>query len=95
MTILDYCISLKMIKKILVVLGVVDMRQLLLKNLHQSLLFILLALFFFVRSLYEWKNNFDFTKYGRENLSLVQRKVKSGMVSCKIISYYPTRINKL
>ena len=30
MTILDCCISLKMIKKILVVLGVVDMRQLLL-----------------------------------------------------------------
>ena len=31
MTILECCISLKMIKKILVVLGVVDMRQLLLK----------------------------------------------------------------
>ena len=31
MTILDCCISLKMIKKILVVLGVVDMRQLLSK----------------------------------------------------------------
>ena len=30
MTILDCCISLKMIKKSLVVLGVVDMRQLLL-----------------------------------------------------------------
>ena len=30
MTILDWCISLKMIKKFLVVLGVVDMRQLLL-----------------------------------------------------------------
>ena len=30
MTIIDCCISLKMIKKILVVLGVVDMRQLLL-----------------------------------------------------------------
>ena len=39
MTILDCCISLKMIKKILVVLGVVDMRQLLLKVTcltHQS-----------------------------------------------------------
>ena len=32
MTIIDCCISLKMIKKILVVLGVVDMRQLLLKG---------------------------------------------------------------
>ena len=32
MTILDCCISLKMIKKILVVLGVVDMRQLLLSK---------------------------------------------------------------
>ena len=32
MTILDCCISLKMIKKILVVLGVVDMRQLLLNS---------------------------------------------------------------
>ena len=31
MTIIDCCISLKMIKKNLVVLGVVDMRQLLLK----------------------------------------------------------------
>ena len=31
MTIIDCCISLKMIKNILVVLGVVDMRQLLLK----------------------------------------------------------------
>ena len=31
MTIIDYCMSLKMIIKILVVLGVVDMRQLLLK----------------------------------------------------------------
>ena len=31
MTIIDCCISLKMIKKVLVVLGVVDMRQLLLK----------------------------------------------------------------
>ena len=31
MTILDCCISLKVIKKFLVVLGVVDMRQLLLK----------------------------------------------------------------
>ena len=31
MTILDCCVSLKMIKKNLVVLGVVDMRQLLLK----------------------------------------------------------------
>ena len=30
MTIIDCCISLKMIKKFLVVLGVVDMRQLLL-----------------------------------------------------------------
>ena len=30
MTIIDCCISLKMIKNILVVLGVVDMRQLLL-----------------------------------------------------------------
>ena len=33
MTIIDCCISLKMIKKILIVLGVVDMRQLLLKCL--------------------------------------------------------------
>ena len=33
MTIIDFCINLKMIKKILVVLGVVDMRQLLLSNL--------------------------------------------------------------
>ena len=32
MTILDYCISLKTNKKFLVVLGVVDMRQLLLKS---------------------------------------------------------------
>ena len=32
MTIIACCISLKMIKKILVVLGVVDMRQLLLKR---------------------------------------------------------------
>ena len=32
MTIIDYCISLKIIKKILVVLGVVDMRQLLLNG---------------------------------------------------------------
>ena len=32
MTIIDCCISLKMIKKFLVVLGVVDMRQLLLKG---------------------------------------------------------------
>ena len=35
MTILDCCISLKMIKKILVVLGVVDMRQLLLSTISQ------------------------------------------------------------
>ena len=34
MTIIDCCISLKMIKKILVVLGVVDMRQLLLNRLY-------------------------------------------------------------
>ena len=34
MTILDCCISLKMIKKNLVVLGVVDMRQLLLNRLY-------------------------------------------------------------
>ena len=33
MTIIDCCISLKMIKKNLVVLGVVDMRQLLLSDL--------------------------------------------------------------
>ena len=33
MTIIDCCVSLKMIKKVLVVLGVVDMRQLLLKTL--------------------------------------------------------------
>ena len=32
MTIIDCCISLKMIKKFLVVLGVVDMRQLLLSD---------------------------------------------------------------
>ena len=32
MTILDCCVSLKMIKKFLVVLGVVNMRQLLLKG---------------------------------------------------------------
>ena len=37
MTIIDSCISLKMIKKILVVLGVVDMRQLLLKGLSLEL----------------------------------------------------------
>ena len=36
MTILDCCISLKMIKKNLVVLGVVDMRQLLLSTEHQN-----------------------------------------------------------
>ena len=35
MTILDCCISLKMIKKVLVVLGVVDMRQLLLIHNNQ------------------------------------------------------------
>ena len=36
MTILDYCISLKTNKKILVVLGVVDMRQLLLNGLEKG-----------------------------------------------------------
>ena len=37
MTIIACCISLKMIKKILVVLGVVDMRQLLLKGILHNL----------------------------------------------------------
>ena len=48
MTIIDCCISLKMIKKILVVLGVVDMRQLLLNVLRKyaRLKFILKPLFF-------------------------------------------------
>ena len=36
MTIRDCCINLKMIKKILVVMGVVDMRQLLLKSMSQQ-----------------------------------------------------------
>ena len=39
MTILDCCISLKMIKKNLVVLGVVDMRQLMLNVFLQINLF--------------------------------------------------------
>ena len=38
MTILECCISLKMIKKFLVVLGVVDMRQLLLNFLVTNFL---------------------------------------------------------
>jgi hypothetical protein len=51
MTILDCCISLKIIKKILVVLGVVDMRQLLLKRSN------LVQRFF---ELHPWVKKFDF-----------------------------------
>ena len=43
MTIIDCCISLKMIKKFLVVLGVVDMRQLLL-SMYLDTIHILLHL---------------------------------------------------
>ena len=39
MTILDCCISLKMLKKFLVVLGVVDMRQLLLNQITSQNIF--------------------------------------------------------
>ena len=45
MTILDCCINLKMIKKILVVLGVVDMRQLLLKGFFHLVSLFVFALF--------------------------------------------------
>ena len=44
MTIIDCCISLKMIKKSLVVLGVVDMRQLL---LNEKLITFLTRIVFF------------------------------------------------
>ena len=61
MTILDCCITLKMIKKNLVVLGVVDMRQLLLnhKDLDLFTIYFYFPLF--------WRPQNGFFEYGFSN----------------------------